>query len=451
MRLADLANAVKNQILSSEELVEQSLERLDRSQKISNAFISVNADEARSAARAGRPLVGPLAGLPLAHKDMFDRVGHRCSFGSSLPQKEAATTTATALARVEEAGSITIGALNMAEFALGPTGHNRVFGHCRNPWNPEHITGGSSSGSGAAVASGIVGAALGSDTGGSIRIPAACCGVTGLKPTQGAVNSAGAMPLSPSLDCIGPIARSAEDCELIFRIIADVQSSASPLRHRLGMSQSAMDGIDPQVREAIGAAIAVLQDGGMDVVERPLPEIKPLHDLADIIQKSESAAIHADRLRSNSEDYTPHVRRRIEPGLVLPAETYRDALRQRSMHQTSFIEHSLIDVDALLIPTIGFPVPTIAETDEEAIGALPDMVTRMTHWTRWLNYLGVPAISIPCGIDRNGLPIGMQLVGRPHDELGLLTLARRFQDMTGWHLREYETAGSAEAGIANAS
>lgn len=462
MTLGEQIEALRCAKLTSAEAVSTSLQSIKTWQMTLNAFVAVDEAEARASALRSdaRRLSGRAAsamdGVPLAHKDIFDRIGHRCRFGSRLIQ-QAPTLGATVMQRLEQAGAITIGALNMSEFALGPTGHNAVFGHCRNPWNPTRITGGSSSGAAAAVAAGIVGGSIGSDSGGSIRIPAACCGVVGLKPTQGRISTAGAMPLAPSLDCIGPLASNAIDCTTLFRLIAgpDSRDRASLLQPplepaaprltsiRLAVPQEAfMDDVDTEVAGVLETAVRDFASHGAQVSATPLPNISHLHDLADLIQQSEVAAGHLDLLTLHRARYTPHIRRRIEAGLFVAASAYLSALSQRSGYRAIFIAETLGDADALILPVLGIPVPPIDETDEAALGASSALVGRMTRWTRWLNYLGVPALSIPCGVDHQGMPIGLQLVGRPFSEITLLEIARRFQEHTDWHARRPQLGGS---------
>lgn len=409
-----------------------------------NAFTSIDESGARAAAASsqkrqddGRPL-GPLDGMLVAYKDLFDRTGHCASFGSRFLQSRPAGQTADAVRRLSEAGTISIGALTMAEFALGPTGHNAAFGHCRNPWDLARISGGSSSGAGSAVAAGIVQAALGSDTGGSIRIPASCCGVVGLKPTQGRVSTRGVMPLSWSLDCVGPLARRVSDCAQIFAALIDGEPSDEDRRtaFTLAYPKAAIaEKTEASVAQAVDEAAAVFAGLGGMLVERPLPDMGRLHSLADIVQRSEAAAVHAQLLTAHREAYTRPVLRRIEGGLFVAAPAYVSALNQRSAHCADFIATSLEGADALLVPSVGLPVPLVEETDEGKKGPLPELIGSMTRWTRWLNYLGVPALSVPCGVDCHGMPVGLQLVGRPGSEFRLLALAALFERATPWHER----------------
>lgn len=392
------------------------------------------ADADRSRGRAG-----PLGGVPLVYKDMFDRRGHQCSFGSRLGQIAPPAADAPAIRRLEHAGAIMVAAASMAEFALGPTGHNPHYGPCRNPWNLSRISGGSSSGPAAAIAAGLVCGAIGSDTGGSIRIPAACCGVVGLKPTQRRVSREGAMPLSWSMDCIGPLARTVEDCAELFCVLADLEPALAllddPARHRYRLvypREELARELPEDIVSAIDSAATALHERGVEVIARPLPEITKLHALADIVQKAECAAVHADNLRRHREAYGAATLRRIESGLSIAAPDYVLALRQRSAQLQAFLLGTLPDADALLLPTLGLAVPKIDETDELAPGTASDVVFRMTRWTRWTNYLDVPALTVPCGLDANAMPIGLQLIGRPFAEPTLLKIGRLFESAGIW-------------------
>ncbi|MBS0419981.1 MAG: amidase [Proteobacteria bacterium] len=431
------------------EAVAHALDAAAQWQRAINAFISIERERALDAARI-LDAAGGAGHMALAHKDMFDRRGRSSTCGSCFIEP-VADRSATVIERLEHAGAVAIGTLNMAEFALGPTGHNAVFGHCRNPWDRTRISGGSSSGPAAAVAAGIVAGSLGSDTGGSIRIPAACCGVVGLKPTQGRVSVAGVMPLAPSLDCVGPFARSAAECETLFRMIAgpdprdpasqrqpDIEPDAavSIESGRLAFPrESLLRDCDSEVIGALEEAVRHFAACGSEVVPAVLPDIPRLHELANVIQQSEAAHVHAVRLAQSPELYTPHIRERIEPGQRVTATAYLSAAAQRSSLQSQFVAETLIDAHALVLPVIGMPVPTIDETDEAALGGSSEIVGRMTRWTRWVNYLGMPALSIPCGRDRRGLPVGLQLIGRPFSEITLLAIARGFQASTDWHAR----------------
>jgi aspartyl-tRNA(Asn)/glutamyl-tRNA(Gln) amidotransferase subunit A len=406
-----------------------------------NSFIEVRGDDALSAARladlrcANGEARLPIDGMSVAVKDMFSLEGRRATFGSAQGQQSFPAHSAPILQRLGGAGAINLGFLNMSEFALGPTGHNKTFGHCHNPWDLARVSGGSSSGASAALAAQFIDGAIGSDTGGSIRIPASCCGVVGLKPTAGQVSTEGTMPLSWTLDCVGPLARTALECARIFEVISNAPTercNESP-RTRLLYPRNTIDaGTCGEVMEHLDRAMAVLVELGFAAVyEVPMPNIRELHDLAATVQAFESCIVHADNLRERRHLYTPHVLSRILPGLDISSETYILALDQRPRRLWDFLTTTLVAGRVLVLPTLGCLVPTIAETDQEQLGALPNLVGNMTQWTRWLNYLGLPALSLPCGVDRNGLPVGMQLVGPPMTERQLLSIAATYQEATG--------------------
>ena len=328
----------------------------------------------RARARPARPIravkdgraIGPLHGVPLAHKDMFYRAGEVCTCGSKIRADFVPDHTATVLTRLDAAGGIELGRLNMAEFAMGPTGHNEHFGRCRNPWNPDYITGGSSSGSGAAVAAGLAFGALGSDTGGSVRLPAAACGVVGIKPTLGRVSRYGTMPLSHSLDCIGVLARTVGDCARLLSVIAgadeqatacragipfrttsEVSTTATPPRSLAGVTVGVpnhyyYDGVDQETAEALAASRAVLEARGAKIADVPIGDHGAINDLAAAILSPEAAALHLPWLRERPQDYAEQTRARLLVGLghtrhPLPCRRCR---RARACSRNSCAKHS---------------------------------------------------------------------------------------------------------------
>ena len=421
---------------SPKELLESCRARMARWQPRINAFVSM---ETRH--EGGKS--GALAGIPLAHKDMFYRAGRVSNCGSKIRKGWVASQTAAALERLDAAGAADIGTLNMAEFAYGPTGHNEHWGDCCNPWKPEHITGGSSSGSGAAVAARLVFGALGSDTGGSVRVPAAACGITGLKTTWGRVSRHGAMPLSHSLDTIGPLARSAEDCALIFQAIAghddrDAITSRAPVNVDLGgpapkvaVSSAWIErNAHPEVTAAVLAAARFFQ---AQEVEPPDFEVLSAHCLT--VMQAEASAQHAQWMRTRSQDYSSAVRVRLEAGYAVPAAQYLEALRLRTLWLERFTATTLAGADIYLCPAVPVPIPTREETGPRGGPEMPQRLAQVTRLTRWVNYLGVPALVMPCGFDSRGLPIGVQLVARPFAEATLLAAGHRYQQETDWHLR----------------
>ncbi|HET7362028.1 MAG TPA: amidase [Burkholderiales bacterium] len=430
--------------LSATELLQSCRQRIERWQPRLNAFVST---EVRFAGTDR----GALAGIPLAHKDMFYRAGRVSNCGSKIRKGWVAPLTAAVLERLDAAGAADIGTLNMAEFAYGPTGHNEHWGDCCNPWKPECITGGSSSGSGAAVAARLVFGALGSDTGGSVRVPAAACGVTGLKTTWGRVSRHGAMPLSHSLDTIGPLARSAEDCALIFQAIAghdvrDPLTSRAPVEVDLGrraLKVAVSSGwiernAHPEVAAAVLAAARFFN--AREVVP---PEFELLSAHCLTVMQAEASAQHAQWMRSCSQDYSSAVRVRLEAGYAIPAAQYLEVLRLRTMWLERFTATTLAQADLYLCPAVPVPIPTREETGPRGGPEMPKRLAEVTRLTRWVNYLGVPALVVPCGFDRRGLPIGLQLVARPFAEGALLAAGHRFQQETDWHRRAPPEFGDA--------
>jgi len=385
------------------------------------------------------------AGLPLAHKDMFYRAGRVSSCGSKIMQNRVADCTSAALERLDAAGFADLGRLNMSEFAYGPTGHNEHYGDCRNPWNPDYITGGSSSGSGAAVAARLVFGALGSDTGGSVRLPAAACGVTGLKTTWGRVSRHGAMPLSHSLDTIGPLARSAEDCALLLQAIAgfdprDAISAREPVDDyskdgpvlRVALSSAWIErNADPEVAAAVLAAARQFKN----LVEVEPPDFDTLSAHCLVVMQAEASAQHAQWMRTRPGDYSSAVRARLESGYAIPASQYLEVLRLRGAWLERFCGETLGHADLYLLPGIAVPIPTRQATGPQGGPDMPRLLGEVTRLTRWVNYLGAPALVLPCGFDARGLPLSLQLVARPFAERTLLAAGRAFQRATDWHRR----------------
>ncbi|MGE0873230.1 MAG: amidase [Burkholderiales bacterium] len=456
---AGLAAAIRERRTSAVQAMEAVLARAHAVQPKLNAFLRLDDEAALAAAQlADRDLArghlrGPLHGVPMAHKDMYGRKGVASSFGGRIWSERPATSTATALERLDAAGAIQFGVLNLAECAFGPTGHNYHHGHCRNPWNPDYVTGGSSSGSGSSVAARANFAALGSDTAGSIRLPATFCGVSGAKPTYGRVSRAGALPLSYSLDTVGPLARTVEDCAVLLSAlagpdprdpVADARSvpdyMARLARPVAGLvigkpKQYFYDGCDAGIAALMEASLETFRRLGAKVVEVDLPDIEPWNAAAAIIISAEAAAVHARELRQRAQDYSPQVRARVEAGFVLPATAYVDSLRLRGVALQAFCDRVFAKVDVLHAPAVGLQTPSIAAAD---VGGSPDMAplfARITRLTRPVNFLGVPSLSVPAGFSASGLPVGMQLLGRPFDEATLFTLGHAYQGATDFHLR----------------
>jgi aspartyl-tRNA(Asn)/glutamyl-tRNA(Gln) amidotransferase subunit A len=381
---------------------------------------------------------------------MFYRAGEHATCGSKIRRTYVARTTSSALQRLLDAGSLYLGGLNMAEFAIGPTGHNAHHGHCRNPWNPEHVTGGSSSGSGSAVAARAVFGALGSDTGGSIRLPASMCGLVGMKPTTGLVSRYGAMPLSFTLDTIGPLTRTVRDNALMLRLIAGpdpldpTTAAAKPGNFEAGLNAGIkgvrigipksyfFDVASDEVRALFARSIETLRGLGARIVEVKLPDMIRLTQLSNLVLVAEAATVHAKWLKERPDDYQEQVRHRLEPGLFVPAVAYLEALNARARELDAFCAAALSKADALLIPGMPFAVPRVDETDVGGSPEAADMVARISWCTRVANYLGVPALAIPCGLTANYLPAGVQLMGRPFAEPLLYRIGAAFERASGF-------------------
>jgi aspartyl-tRNA(Asn)/glutamyl-tRNA(Gln) amidotransferase subunit A len=460
LTLIEASNAVRDGEVTSVSLTQAALDSFTTADPTLNASIALDREDALEQAdaldklrKAGR-LLGSLHGVPLAHKDMYYRAGKPCTCGSKIRKAFRPTYTATAISRLEKAGSITIGSLNMAEFAQNPTGHNAHFGNCHNPWHVDYCTGGSSSGSGAAVAARLIYGALGSDTGGSIRLPATMCGVTGIKGTQTRVSRYGAMPLSFSADNVGPLARTARDCARLLREIAghdpnDPTCSSEPVPDYeasldgdirgvvIGIPINFfLDGAELEVRKAFDAAIKVLEARGAETVKLDFPHMDAVNTYASVISRVEGAAIHAQWMREQPRDYSVHLGGRLYAGYAIPAVQYLEALSRRGPILRAFGKDVFSKCDVFATPTIRMKVPTLAATDIDAgaPGAV-EAFGAISINTRAINYLGLPSVSAPCGFDSDGLPIGFQIQGRPFGEGKVLKIADTYQRDTEWHTR----------------
>jgi aspartyl-tRNA(Asn)/glutamyl-tRNA(Gln) amidotransferase subunit A len=457
--LAGLAAKIRAREISPVEATEACLARIETVGPQLRAFIHVDADAALRAARireaevkAGRSR-GPLHGVPLAHKDLFVWGGRPASCGTAVPEYFRSEHDATAVARLEAAGAITLGRLNMAELAMGPFGDNAHHGDAETPWRAGHCAGGSSSGSGAAVAAGLAYGALGTDTGGSIRLPAACCGVVGLKPTYGRVSRAGGMPLSWSLDHVGPLTRTVRDAAILLGVIAgadprDATASAHPVPDyvasldqpivglRIGVPDRYYeDGLDAGVASAFRHAVDGLRGLGATVTECPLPDPTILNDLGNLIARSESAAIHTRIARESPHLLQPGVRARLEIGFNVAALDYLQAMRVRARATRTFVDEVFERFDLVVAPTIPEPAPALAEVKAGPPDEIVRRMGRFSRLTRPWNTLGLPALSLPCGFVPDGRPVGLTLIGRPFDEVTVLRAGHAYEQAAGWWRR----------------
>jgi aspartyl-tRNA(Asn)/glutamyl-tRNA(Gln) amidotransferase subunit A len=459
LTLTELAAAIAAGKISAAEATQACLDRIARLDSRLRTFITLDGAGALARARAldadlaaGRRR-GPLHGVPLAYKDLCHVRGLPTSCGTRSAEYFTSETECTAVARLAAAGAVTLGKLNMSELALGPFGDNPHHGNVDNPWKPGHVSGGSSSGSGAAVAAGLALGALGSDTGGSIRLPAACCGIVGLKPTYGRVSRAGAMPLSWSLDHLGPMARTVRDTALMLEIIAgqdehDATSSPRPVgalvaaldRPPVGVRVALpenyyFDGVTPEVRAAVETAARVLAALGVRVQPLRLPDPATATDVANILARAESAAIHTRVLRERPHELGAAVRSRLEVGLHISAHDYLQAGRLRARLTREFVAEVFAEVDAVLAPAIPEPAPALAAVTAGSADEVVRRMGRFSRLTRPFNVLGLPVIALPCGASADGRPLGLQIVGRPFDESTVLRLAHAYEQATDWHLR----------------
>lgn len=432
--LHTMSDALRSGQVTSEALVQDHLDRIALLSDRLNCFVEVEAETAIKRARdldqeraTGR-VRGPLHGIPLAHKDMFHDAGRLCEYGSPAAMAgHRPDRTGTLMARLNDAGTVTLGRLHMSEFAMGPTGHNAHLGRCRNPWNTDHVTGGSSSGSGAAVAAGLAAAALGSDTGGSVRLPAAMCGVAGLKPTQGLLPQDGMMGLSESLDCPGVLARSSRDVAIMLTALvgsgadyADgIDNGVEGLR--FGIPESwYFENLDPQIAARLDITRRQLEAKGAIFRDVAIPDHTRFGELANIVFTPEAAALHADRMTARPDHYGAQVFARLTQGLAISAVQYRQALQLRVVHARSMMAQTFSDCDMLFAPVLRRPVPTAAAMDVQAGSKMHSVIADLSDLTRPVSYLGFPALSVPSGFDDGGLPVALQLIGPPLSEKTLL-------------------------------
>ena len=445
----NLAQAIREKKISSLEATREAIARLQSCHELTHCIMSLDAEEALSGAKAVDAAIaagtvgGPLAGVPLAHKDMFDRKGKIASWGANIRGEKPAKEDATVIARYKAAGALQIAALHLTEFAYGPTGHNYVVGHARNPWDATRITGGSSAGTAAAVAYGAIPAGLGSDTGGSLRLPAACCGVTSIKPTWGRVSRAGAMPLAPQLDTIGVVARYVEDLALMLGILAgsdarDPSASALPVTDyvarlndpvrglRVGLDEAVVSEAHPGVQRMVQQVLGILEKVGLQRASCVFPDWQTLDHLVQLVQLPDASAAHAVFLRSRPDDYGPQVRARVEIGHFIPAVDHLTALRARGTYLQTTLDDTFKDIDVAILPILADPLPTIAELDVGGGPKVQAAMGRVVKFTRPINYLGLPTLTLPVPRD-GGLPNGIQLIGRPFAEAQLFAIGQAYQ------------------------
>ena len=440
--IAKLARALRTRELTAETVTDRCLSAIAERNPSLNAFITVSADAAREQARradaeidAGR-YRGPLHGVPISLKDLIDLSGTATSAASRVRQGHMAVADATVVTRLREAGAVLIGKTNLHEFALGTTNEDSAFGAARHPLDISRSPGGSSGGSAASVLADMAYASIGTDTGGSVRIPSAACGLVGLKPAIGEIPTDGVVPLSGTLDHVGPICRSVEDAEILYDVLRG--ATPAPGRQapearglRLGVLRDYfMALLDPEVATSFDRACARLREAGVELHDVGVAHAGDIASIYLHIVLSEAAAYHARTLESRGDDYTVNVRLRLEMGRYILAEDYVRALHGRDvlMHE---VDGALTGCHGLLLPTLPIPAPTIGVAMVRIDGSDESVRNVTLRLTQLFNLTGHPAISVPCGNTREGLPVGAQIVGHRNRTTALLDAARAVEPCLG--------------------
>lgn len=456
--LAELAALLRGKQVSPVEVTQAYLERIETLDPTLNAYITVTADQALAEARRCEEEIlrgdyrGLLHGVPIALKDLYDAAGVPTTAASKIYAHRVPDEDATSVARLRAAGAVILGKTNLHEFAYGVTTDSSFFGPTRNPWDQARVPGGSSGGSGVAVTAGLCAAATGSDTGGSIRIPAALCGIVGLKPTYGRISCHGLLPLSWTLDHPGPMTRSVYGAAAMLTAMAgydprDPASADVPVPDyttdleegvagpvlssskglRIGLDpQWALTGIHVEVRHAFEQALKVLEEMGVEIVEVSVSRVGEGMEAALTMLMAEATAIHEEFLRTRPDDYQPDVRARLEKGFDMTGLDYARARRTGELLRRDF---ALLfqKIDLLATPMCGITAPKLGQREVTIDGETVSVMAPLTRYTRVFNLTGLPAISVPCGFSSEGLPIGLQLVGRAWDEATVLRAAYAYE------------------------
>ena len=457
--LAEAARLVGGKEVSPVELVDCCLERIAAVNDRLKAYITVYDEQARQVARAAEAMImaghrlGPLHGVPIALKDNIALQGLRTTAGSKVLADWVPDEDATVAARLKGAGAIFIGKTNMHEFAWGGTTDNPHYGTCRNPWDDERFPAGSSGGSGVAVAARTCYGALGTDTGGSIRLPSAINGIVGIRPTIGRVSNHGVIPLAWSMDTVGPMARSVEDCALMFNVIAghDPKDEASALepvadytadlaRGVKGLRIGIVPGyffhhLQPPVHDAVRRALTTLEGLGATAVDVEIAHIHGNISAQLTIEAAEPSTYHQGWLREHPDAYGDDVRSLLEIGEMLLATHYIQAQRYRRLLRREFLD-AFKSVDVFICPSLPFTATRVRETTVVIEnGVAEDMLSAIMQFTGVPSLTGPPSLNVPCGFDDDGLPIGMQIIGQPFDEATLFRVGAAFQSVTDFHTR----------------
>ncbi len=454
----ELAPQIADGSISPVTLAENALARTDRLNGELVAFIDLWHEETMERAQQAENEIaagdyrGPLHGIPIGLKDLVDVEGKPTTGGSKVLQSNIAQSDATVTKRLHDAGAITIGKTNLVEFAFGAAGVNPYTGDARNPWDTDRVTAGSSSGSGASVASGMVFATLGSDTGGSIRMPASLCGIAGLKPTYGRVSRAGVLDLCWSCDHVGPMTRRTVDCAHVMNAIAghdsaDPASAAHPVPDFTADLDKGLDGLrigipthyffdpeilDPEIAAAVGTAIEVLAKNGAEIVEIPMEWVSEGRAINVVITLSEAIAVHEELLAKHADHYTPAVRSRIQSALTIAAVDYVRAQRARR-HFCESMNEAMLNVDVLVTPSVPVRTPTIAECTPAPGKAIADAGAEIPLFTSIFDVTGQPSHSVLCGFDSGNMPIGLMITGHNFDESTVLRVGHAYEEIASWH------------------
>ncbi|MBI3965697.1 MAG: Asp-tRNA(Asn)/Glu-tRNA(Gln) amidotransferase subunit GatA [Chloroflexi bacterium] len=458
LTIAELAERIRSKAVSPVEVTRATLDRIERLDQKLNAFITVLADSALATAKQSEQraqrgeLLGPLDGVPVALKDLFDVAGVKTTCASKIMADYVPTEDGEVTRRFKAAGAVIVGKLNLHEFAFGPTSTSPHYGPVHNPWDLERITGGSSGGSGAATAAGLAYATTGTDTGGSIRIPAAVCGIFGHKPTYGRVSRRGIFPLAWSLDHGGPMTRTVRDSAIVMNAISgydprDPASADVPVPDftsafgqgvkglRVGIPRGYFyERLDPSVERCVEASLTTLKELGVELVEIDFPGARLSGIASTIVLFAEAAAVHDEWLRTRRHDYGPDVRGRLVLGKFMLATDYVNAQRARTLliRELQSIMHR---VDVLVTPVMPIPVPRLDEKTATTGGSTEDVRAALTRFTRAFNLTGSPTGAVPCGFTDNGTPVGIQVVGRAFADDTVLRVCHAYEQATEWHKR----------------
>jgi aspartyl-tRNA(Asn)/glutamyl-tRNA(Gln) amidotransferase subunit A len=448
--ISDTAEQIRTRQISPVEITEALLERIEKINPLLNAFVTLTADLAmEQAKKAELDIVsgnykGPLHGIPIVHKDLYYTKGIRTTASSKILQDFVPDYDATVVEKLQDAGTILLGKVQTHEFAAGATTSSPHFAPCHNPWNLDRVPGGSSGGTGASVAAGLAFMGTGTDTGGSIRIPAACCGIVGMKPTYGRVSRYGIFPLAWSLDHAGPLTRSVKDAALCLQAMAgydprDESTAALPIPDftaelreelkgvKIGIPvEHYFNGLDPEVEAAVKQAIQVFEELGAEVREVSLPMANYAHIAAMTVSRAEILSIHEDWFETRPEDYGHDVRMLIEAGKPVTAAQYLRAQRARHLITKDYIS-TMTQVDVLITPTLPIVAPRIEDSAKEGMKLISNNSPS--------NITGLPSLVLPCGFSSEGLPISLQIIGKPFDESKVLGVGYAYEQGTNWHNR----------------